>query len=386
MFCVKSLHIEKFKQINRIELKDLPNTQWIFLTGENGYGKTLILQAIATALYPIDKNINEIVNSSQTGITSIVELNNGDVYGVYPGKSNRSEFKRNSNFIFLSCYGSSRLLTSNKESNAEKDLTYPDLDRLFKDQSIFKNIEYELIKWKLKSESKKINREEELILKNRLEWVKNIFIELLNLADIDIDSLNEKVTYIEKDVKGEGLIPVDRDKLGSGFKSLIGLVGDLIIKLINSKQPTENPLKLLGIVLIDEIELHLHPKLQREIPRVLSKFFPRIQFIVSSHSPMPLLGAPENSVFLKVDRFKEEGIILKRLPKLEKDIKYLLPNSLFSSEIFGFSEIESNNNPRIGAIRTEDDYNQIEELEKAKERLRKVDDSIFPKELFNTKK
>lgn len=383
MFCIESFHISKFKIINEVKIDNLPNANWIFVTGENGYGKTILLQAIATALYPMDDNINKLLSSSLPGLTSIVRLNNGHTFGVYQGKDQFLQFERQSNFIFLTCYGSSRLLTSNEEVNVT-DINYPSLERLFADQSIFRNIEFELIKWKLKADSKEINEDNANILRKRLSWVEELFKDLLDLKHINIDALNEEIKYFENHTEnGEGVL---RKELGSGHKSLIGLIGDLIIRLINSKQPSDDPKELLGIVLIDEIELHLHPKLQRELPRILSKHFPKIQFIVSTHSPIPLLGAPEKSIFLKVDRTEERGFQVTRLKKLEKDIKYLLPNSIYTSEIFSFDKIESEYSPRIDSLRTEDNYDEIQELEKAKRRLRNIDEELFPEDLFSTKK
>jgi predicted ATP-binding protein involved in virulence len=89
------------------------------------------------------------------------------------------------------------------------------------------------------------------------------------------------------------------------------------------------PKELTGIVLIDELDLHFHPKLQRRWP--LSDVFPKVQFIASTHSVMPLLAAPESSVFLKVTRNKAAGI---QLEQIQIDIKNLLPNSLLTSPLF----------------------------------------------------
>ena len=60
---------------------------------------------------------------------------------------------------------------------------------------------------------------------------------------------------------------------------------------------------LEGIVLIDELETHLHPKWQKEFPRLLSELFPKIQFIVTTHSPLVFLGMPpDKTVVYNVGR------------------------------------------------------------------------------------
>lgn len=382
MFCIESLHIRKFKQIEHVHLENLPPKQWIFLTGENGYGKTLLLQAIATALHPIDNRINEIVQQSEIGLTSLVRLNQGDTFGVYTKKDNRIEFERQSNFIFLACYGSSRLATSTTEFNLEKKITYPDLDRLFNDQSTFRNIEFELIKWQLKAESNRIEKEEKRYYETLIDWTKKIFTDLLNLKDLIIQPLEEKIIYREKNKLDDTTNDVERSFLGSGHKSLIAFVGDLIIRLVNSRQDFENPQKLLGIVLIDEIELHLHPKLQKELPFILSKYFPNVQFIASTHSPIPVLGVKSEVILLNIERDFNVGIKVRRLKKIEKDIKYLLPNSILSSDLFDFNDLDSNIEPDIEAIKTQDNYEEIERIEEAKKRLNNLQEDIFPENLF----
>lgn len=79
------------------------------------------------------------------------------------------------------------------------------------------------------------------------------------------------------------------NQLSSGEKSLLSLVGDLARRLCLANPKSENPLNGSGIVLIDEIDLHLHPKWQRKVVGKLREIFPNIQFLVTTHSPT-LLG------------------------------------------------------------------------------------------------
>ncbi len=75
------------------------------------------------------------------------------------------------------------------------------------------------------------------------------------------------------------------DQLSDGEKKLLMLVTDLARRLTIANPSRENPLEGEGIVLIDEVELHLHPQWQRIVVPALSGTFPNIQFIISSHSP-----------------------------------------------------------------------------------------------------
>lgn len=78
------------------------------------------------------------------------------------------------------------------------------------------------------------------------------------------------------------------DMLSDGEKCTLALLGDLARRLILANPEAENPLEGTGIVLIDEIELHMHPSWQRRILHVLREVFPNIQFIVTTHSPQVL--------------------------------------------------------------------------------------------------
>ncbi len=88
------------------------------------------------------------------------------------------------------------------------------------------------------------------------------------------------------------------DQLSDGEKCLMAMAGDLARRLAIANPNAENALEGKGIVLIDEIDLHLHPARQRKVITDLPKTFPNCQFLVSTHSPQIVSHiAPEN-VFL----------------------------------------------------------------------------------------
>lgn len=93
-------------------------------------------------------------------------------------------------------------------------------------------------------------------------------------------------------------IDISINWLSDGEKSLIALVSNIAIELGNIYPITENPLEGEGIVLIDEIELHMHPTWQRMIIPRLTKTFPNCQFIVTTHSPQVLSHVQPESIYL----------------------------------------------------------------------------------------
>ena len=88
------------------------------------------------------------------------------------------------------------------------------------------------------------------------------------------------------------------DQLSDGEKCVLALAGDLARRLAISNPANRYPLEGEGVVLIDELELHLHPAWQRSVVRRLQEVFPNCQFIVSSHSAQVLGEVDPAGVFL----------------------------------------------------------------------------------------
>lgn len=79
--------------------------------------------------------------------------------------------------------------------------------------------------------------------------------------------------------------------LSDGYRSILALAGDIVWRLLLAFPASDDPLKEDGIVLIDELDIHLHPVWQRDIALWLQEQFPNIQFIVATHSPLVASGA-----------------------------------------------------------------------------------------------
>lgn len=90
---------------------------------------------------------------------------------------------------------------------------------------------------------------------------------------------------------------LDVGQLSQGEKSLMSLVGDIARRLAMMNPALENPLEGEGIVLIDEIDMHLHPTWQRSVIGNLNKTFPNCQFILTTHSPIVISETPNLLVY-----------------------------------------------------------------------------------------
>lgn len=99
--------------------------------------------------------------------------------------------------------------------------------------------------------------------------------------------------------KGDTLLAVDQ--LSDGERLLLALTADLARRLAISYAEAPDPLAGEAIVLIDEVELHLHPTWQRRVLGALRSTFPNCQFIVTTHSPQVLSEVPNDAVVLVKD-------------------------------------------------------------------------------------
>lgn len=131
------------------------------------------------------------------------------------------------------------------------------------------------------SESIKINNNPDEA--NRIEkWFNKLESDLQNLFEDDDLKLVFKSDDFSFEIHQDGKEPYTFQSLSSGFSSIMTVYADLITKISLRSIDPEN---LTGIVLIDEIDAHLHVSLQKKILAFLTTAFPKVQFIVTTHSP-----------------------------------------------------------------------------------------------------
>ncbi len=117
------------------------------------------------------------------------------------------------------------------------------------------------------------------------------------------------------------------EQLSDGYKIITATVADIASRMAEANPDMPDPLLTSGIVLIDEIDLHLHPKWQREIIRDLKRTFPNVQFIVTTHSPTLLLGAIKDSQVLVMNNGEIQDITTSSYETY--DISQILLSQLF---------------------------------------------------------
>ncbi|WBF43962.1 AAA family ATPase [Serratia rubidaea] len=126
-----------------------------------------------------------------------------------------------------------------------------------------------------------------------INGVVDSFLKFLpNLDKINFKFVKDSlvVSFIKNGVE------LSPSQLSQGEKSLLTLIGDIAKRLVLLNPSLDNPLCGKGIVLIDEIDLHLHPGWQQIIIENLIETFPNIQFVISTHSPQVLSTVPKKCI------------------------------------------------------------------------------------------
>ncbi|WP_067221620.1 AAA family ATPase [Marinomonas gallaica] len=131
------------------------------------------------------------------------------------------------------------------------------------------------------SESKRIN--DDPAEAHRIDkWFTKLESDLRSLFEDQKLQLVFKSDSFTFEIQQEHKTPYTFQTLSSGFSSIMAIYADLITKLsLRSIDPED----LTGVVLIDEIDAHLHVSLQKKVLHFFTQAFPKVQFIVTTHSP-----------------------------------------------------------------------------------------------------
>jgi energy-coupling factor transporter ATP-binding protein EcfA2 len=278
---------------------DFP-AQWTVILGDNGTGKTTLLQCLAVLEFGDLPEYGWLTSATKgkkafqfSGtILSGVKLadsgkektaKNFAVRGISNKRGYKRKEIRGAEAGGLVCYGygSARRMGGvavlTDRTYTRRSLT------LFNDDAVLFNAE----EWLLKLDyiASKTSQVQEKF-KKRLDQVKHILIHLVpDIKEIHLTTPTEKQPN-PKIVFRTDYGWVSIDDLSLGHKTMIAWGADLIRRLFERYPDSENPIAEPAVVLMDEIGLHLHPRWQREVMQFLSREFVNTQFIVTTHSPL----------------------------------------------------------------------------------------------------
>ncbi|MFH7016322.1 AAA family ATPase [Flavobacterium sp. FlaQc-47] len=357
-FPIEYVEILNFKGISnlRIDFKadSIDKKSWLFLLGENGVGKSSILQAIALGLKadkPILPNIQDLIKKGKTkAIITIKERDNDNIITTVLDRKAKSITQSGEFNSFLIGYGSLRLSIEENTLETERDLSKISYENIFKPV---------------------------LPLNNVTQWLKEIHRNRPNLFDrvaysikqlLPHDFVNNELTINRGKIMFKNS-EKNFSELSDGFKSTIILAVDIMMKLSTANADMD---KMSGVVLIDELGNQLHPRWQMRIVKQLRIVFPNINFIISTHHPLCLRGS-EHSEIVLLKNLEDNINITTNLP----DIASLRVDQILSSEFFGLSslidpELEAKFNRYYFLLSKEKNINSEEasELRELKDTLR----------------
>jgi predicted ATP-binding protein involved in virulence len=316
--------------------------QLTVLVATNGKGKTAILDAIAVAfgtfvnstglargsvfhrsdvqkikvrqtetneieeIYPLVARVNGIIDNQE--LEWIREFNRPNSATttkdtkplIHYGENIRNFVVHNENTILplISYYGTGRLwglkkVTLNKKQHETSRLSgYIDcLDPLSSYKAFESWYEY-ICKSEFEIKMEALEKEYITLPYNEFTTIRKSLQEAVNHI-LEKNTGWKNIIYKQKAkaivAQNESLGELSVTQLSDGIRNMIGLVADIAYRAIKLNPHLDNaPQKTPGIVLIDEVDMHLHPKWQQTVLTDLTTAFPKIQFIVTTHSPQVL--------------------------------------------------------------------------------------------------
>ncbi len=160
----------------------------------------------------------------------------------------------------------------------------------------------------------------------KFETVKQTLIDIL--PDIDDVILDETLQFVRE---GKHL---SLDQLSHGYRTMFVLITDILrwLEMLNANP--DIPLnEAAGVVLIDEVDAHLHPKWQRRIGFELTRIFPNIQFIVTTHSPYVAMAAGKGSLTI-LEKDDEAVVATQHLPHIRDWPVDQVLNDIFQESVY----------------------------------------------------
>ena len=330
-----SLAVAGFRCFGPKQVLDLSDGQgrparWTIILGDNGVGKTTLLQCLAAlqprmtkiqeyeGFFPVFSSIDamQFVNDwlFRTNVgkdpfflgstiyqgAKLEDMQEGTIIDNFSvsgasSASDSAKFSRTSkNIQGLVCYGygaSRRMGKTSLTERRDQDTSAS----LFSDNVELLNAE----EWLLQADYAASKRSRgQRRAQARRDQIKQILIDLLpDVEDIRFAvSHNNEMEPIVEIKTPYGWVPLQG--LSLGYRTLITWMVDLASRLFDRYPHSKNPIAEPAVVLVDEIDLHLHPKWQRTLMRFLSEIFRNTQFIATAHSPLVVQAAMNANLVL----------------------------------------------------------------------------------------
>ena len=292
---ITEIRIENVRHLKNINIAlNNQNRQHLILTGKNGSGKTSVLEEIS-------KNLAWVNRGSVIGVDLLKKAlhSNRGLEIFFNQEEVLTELYRHGDFI-TAFFNATRPSNDIISAHGVEDMKLPTTVEITKSPA------RDIIKYMVHLKTQQSFAKNENDIQNERnvqEWFERFENALRTLLDDDsitlkYDYKNYNFVILQKNREPSGL-----NELSDGYSSILRILSDLILRM-DQNWLLKNQLSDYnkeGVVLIDEIETHLHIELQRKILPFLTEFFPRLQFIVSTHSPY-VLTSISNAVVFDLER------------------------------------------------------------------------------------
>ncbi len=278
---IQEINIKKVRHLTNITIPiSQIEKKHLLLTGKNGSGKTSLLAEISKFfISPLP--LNPILNQFSKNISFQVSGNINSNFNFKTGD-------------FILTYFDSKRITNLKIPNGINKINIKNYYEI-NERANIDFIQY-IVNLKADRSFSRDDNDTTAVIEID-NWFK-LFEESLQTIfdDVDLKLEFDKKNY-NFNIVQSGKEPFNLNTLSDGYSQFLNIITELIIRMENK---SSRAYKMEGIVLIDEIETHLHIDLQKKVLPFLTKFFPNIQFIVTTHSPF-VLSSIDNAVIYDLE-------------------------------------------------------------------------------------
>ena len=310
---IKNIHINKVRHLRDIniplEKEDYPH---LMITGKNGSGKTSLLNAIANHIERVANDSYKYFENYEGHIEYFeneLKENPQNTFFIEQLKFYKNQYEFFFSEVTVAFEDVDNLIRKYQDGNFI--IAFYEAHRTIKNlQEPITPTKPELQdKWGIKQTSTQeflkfladLKIQEALARNEKLEkdanQIREWFVNFERLLGEIFQDKELQLYFNYKDYSFKILTKVKEFKfteLSDGFAAVLDIIVDLILKMQHKNQLTR-AYECEGIVLVDEIETHLHLELQKVIMPLLTEIFPNIQFIVTTHSPF-VLSSLSNAV------------------------------------------------------------------------------------------
>ena len=286
-FFITKLTVKKVRHLKDISIPLSENQiKHLILTGKNGSGKTSVVEALARYLNKIFAGERETAfRNCQKELD--IKLNNK--IDIIPELAEKYHF-------ILAYYEAGRVFQAEQPKQIEKVQLqdYYALTEFPRKEFVKYLLDLKMTE-ALARNNNKTEKADEI-----QAWFTKLEQLLKQIFDDETVELEFDEETFEFHILQHGKEPFDFNTLSSGYQAVLDIILDIIMRMQKQTQRSFD-FSLSGIVLIDEIETHLHLELQKNIMPFLTTIFPNIQFIVTTHSPF-ILNSIQNVVIYDLEK------------------------------------------------------------------------------------